>query len=125
MENHQTEIRAIKQAIESGHKILTISHQKPDGDTLGSSLAMVGYLQSLGKDCRAFCVDPVPDNLSYLPGSHLVSQAQEIFKQPFDVVLVFDSGSLPYAGVDKLLPLLPKSYTLINLDHHASNPLHL
>lgn len=123
MHEHQTTSQAIKKTLSLAQDILIISHQKPDGDTLGANLALHIFLSNLGKNVTSFCLDPVPNLFQFLPNSEKFSCDHLVFAKKYDVVITVDSGSLAYAGVDKLMTSL-KDYTLINIDHHASNPLY-
>ncbi len=123
MLNHQPQAEQIKQTIDQAQSILVVSHQSADGDTLGVGNAWIEYLLSRGKRVRAFCRDPLPTYLQFLPNNHHFTTDQEIFRQPFDILLVLDAGSLNHAGIDDLVPLLPTPLTIINIDHHQSNAL--
>lgn len=109
--------------LQRAHHVLVISHRKPDGDTIGSGLAIRHYALSLGKTVTNFCVDAPADYLQFLPDAHQLGPQPGIWKSPeVDVVVVVDSGDLRYAGVADFLPQLPGPYTLINIDHHVTNP---
>ncbi|MBI4091044.1 MAG: bifunctional oligoribonuclease/PAP phosphatase NrnA [Candidatus Komeilibacteria bacterium] len=123
MVNHKIQANAIKTAIEKSKTILLIGHKKPDADTLGSVCAWISLLNSKGKHVEAFCLDPVPEQLSHLPGSDLLRADPEVFKKDVDLIIINDSGSLDYAGVDIFLANRDKTKTtLVNVDHHSTNP---
>ncbi len=121
MKNHQHISQAIWQKIQAAENILLFSHQSPDGDTLGSNLALAKYLKNIGKQVTSFCIDPVPDNLKFLPNYHWLDSDHIIFTKKYEVVIALDSGSLDYAGVESLLTALNGNFSFINIDHHASN----
>ena len=79
MLNHQHLSQAILQEIKQAENILIISHQRPDGDTLGSNLALRKYLSTFGKNVHSFCDSLLPDYLTFLPDSHLVKQDHLLF----------------------------------------------
>ncbi|MFA6307261.1 MAG: DHH family phosphoesterase [Patescibacteria group bacterium] len=122
MENHKTSSENIRQEINKAKDILLLSHKKPDGDTLGANLAMLTYLKAQNKNVTSFCLDPLPSIFEFLPNSHFITNDHRVFSKKYDLVIVLDSGSLEYAGIDKLLTALPPVYILINIDHHISNP---
>ena len=125
MLNHHIQANAIKQHVDKAGKILVVSHKKPDADTLGSACAWLSLLTSRGKEAHAFCLDPVPDNLKFLPESHRISTDRRLFNQQLDLIIVNDSGSPDYAGVDVLLLGRPKdNCVVVNIDHHATNTLY-
>jgi len=121
MENHKTISENIKQEIVAAQNILLISHQKPDGDTLGSNLALLSYLKKQNKKVTAFCLQLPPSSLKFLPNIHLITADHQVFGQVYDLVITLDCASLEYAGIDKLMTALPKGYKLINIDHHITN----
>jgi len=124
MLNYHTSNQAILQEIKKAEKILIISHQKPDGDTLGANLALRKYLANLGKDVHSFCDSEIPDYLKFLPDSHLVSNEHILFTKKFDLVITVDCATIELTAAEKLLTILPQPYRLINIDHHNSNPLY-
>jgi phosphoesterase RecJ-like protein len=101
--------------------VLLVAHQKPDGDTLGSSSAILSWLIIEGKNVTAFCVDEPPHTLRYLDNIHLYSTDHRVFESRYDVVVVFDSGNLRYCGISNHIKNLEDDYLLINIDHHITN----
>jgi len=77
--------------------ILLIAHVSPDGDTLGSSFALFGALQDLGKRVQVVCEDPVPAIYRFLPFS--------------------DQLLLPAQA----RPLFRAAKATLNIDHHGTN----
>ena len=122
MKNHQDISQSIYQEIKTANNILLISHKKPDGDTLGSNLALVNLLKKKKKNITSFCADPIPENLQFLPNSHIMTDDHKMFIEKYDLVITLDCSNLEYAGVDGLITALPLGYRFINIDHHVSNP---
>ncbi len=108
-------------AIRTSDRILLVAHKKPDGDTLGSSSSVLNWLLREGKDVTAFCLDTPPVVFRYLDNIHQYTNDPSVFDQPYDLVIIFDSGDLKYCGVDAFIPRLPPGYLLVNLDHHRTN----
>ncbi len=124
MPDHQQTFVQISDAINGAKEILLIAHQKPDGDTLGANLAMANWLRDTGKHFHIFCLHPVPPHFQYLPlWQHVKSTEDELEHIPFDVVITIDSSTLSYAGAEELLSKLKGKPTIINIDHHGTNPL--
>jgi phosphoesterase RecJ-like protein len=121
MNDYQDISHQIKNELEQAQDILIISHKKPDGDTLGSNFALASYLKDQNKNVTSFCLDPMSEMFYFLHYSYTLTTDHLIFTKKYDVVILVDSASLPYAGVNGLLTALPKGYKLINIDHHASN----
>jgi phosphoesterase RecJ-like protein len=97
-----------------------VSHVKPDGDTLGSGLALGLALKRLGKRVAYFQQDPVPRNLRFLPESELV--ARELPGDlPDDTLYVFcDMSDWRRAG--EYLPPVERE-NMLDIDHHLGNVL--
>lgn len=63
----QENIDAIRGIIENGKRFVVLSHKNPDGDAVGSSLALCHYIRSLGQECSVVLPNKFPDFLSWLP----------------------------------------------------------
>ncbi len=105
----------------NAQRVLVIAHKKPDGDALGSTTAMHLWLKRLGKDVALFCADKPGPSYAHLASSMDYSNDPAVFDQPYDAVMVLDSGDLRYAGVDQFMARLPGKPTLVDMDHHATN----
>lgn len=108
-------------ALIKAKRVLLVAHKKPDGDTLGSSSAVLNWLIREGKDVTAFCADAPPATFHYLDNVHRYTNDPTVFDAAYDVVVVFDSGDLEYCGIASHAPRLPKGHLLANVDHHISN----
>lgn len=111
----------VQQALDAGSRIGLLAHLNPDGDALGSALALGLALRAQGADVVvSFEAEPfgVPDNLAFLPGQDLIVRPEHF---PYDVPLVitFDTGSLDRLGV--LADRATAAAALLVVDHHRSN----
>jgi len=114
--------RGAEEALKGAKRVLTISHKRPDGDTLGSAAAFSEYCRRQGVAVTSFCLDPVPDQYSYLLGiEYFTSDAKVFNDRSVDVIVVFDSGDLRYAGVAELMSAMPVRPFVVAFDHHATN----
>ena len=52
--------------LRAADRIAILTHQFPDGDTLGSAFALCRGLHTLGKQARVLCSDPLPENFAYM-----------------------------------------------------------
>lgn len=100
--------------------IITVSHRKPDGDTLGGGLGFYNYLKTLGKKTIPFCTDKPATMYNFMPGYFEVTNNIEAFKNA-DLVCVFDAGDLRFANIADLINSLNPRPKIINFDHHATN----
>lgn len=109
-------------AVTEAKHILLIPHQHPDGDALGAVTAFAQWLESLHISHAIFCATSVSPQLDYLPQVHTISSSIQLWQDPrLDMVIVFDSGDLHYAGVDTYIEQLTQPVTIINIDHHKTN----
>ena len=65
----QQNIDAVRRVIESGNKFVVLAHKNPDGDAVGSSLALCRYLRSVGKEATVVLPNAFPAFLSWMPGA--------------------------------------------------------
>lgn len=104
--------------LEQAQKIVLCSHINPDGDTLGSTLALAHLLRNLGKDVLVTVDDDIPMNLRFLPGITDYQRLQDGQQVEADILVVIDASSADRAG--NVLQLV-KAKHLLNLDHHKTN----
>lgn len=103
-------------AIHGAGDIVLASHINPDGDTLGSMIALGLGLQSLGKRVTLLSADGVPANLRFLPGAELVQT--QTTRRDFDLAIGLDAGDLARVGIS--VEALQSAPTLIDIDHHVT-----
>ncbi len=98
---------------------LLIAHPRPDGDAVGSTLALRLALLQLGKRPTVACVHPLPDNLAYLPGADaFVSDVPE--GGDYDLVVAIDMSDLKRTGGIYRESWLRQKPLLV-IDHHETN----
>ena len=108
------EITGIVAEIEKSHSFLITSHESPDPDAVGSSLALANYLAGRGKDVTIYLCDPVPDNCMFLPMAEQVYN--EMPERDFDVCFVLDVGEFRRSGA--AVTQNKRVSRFINIDHH-------
>ena len=106
------------ESVENAERILVASHIRPDGDALGSTIAMALWIQELGKTVTAWNEHGVTQRYSYLPRHELISVPDSV-PRPFDVVVALDNSVRSRLG--GVLDGVASMGTLINIDHHISN----
>ena len=99
--------------LKNAESIAITSHIHPDGDAIGSSLAMFHALQSLGKSARILINDDVPDCFSILEGAQSIERNSEL---KFDLVLLLDTRINRSGGICEKI-----NAPILNIDHHVSN----
>ena len=108
-------IQDIVHAIRSRQRFVLSSHARPDGDSIGSQLAMVYALRALGKEAIAVNADPAPPPLMQFPGVPEIRIAAAV-EGEFDAAIIMECSDLARTGVSGL----DRSF-VINIDHHPGN----
>lgn len=109
----------IKKLICENKNIALVGHIMPDGDTIGSCLALGYALESQGKNVELFCQDEIPDNLCFLKGCDKFHNEIISCNYCFDLVIALDCSDPERLGI--FYKLLETSNQTINIDHHISN----
>lgn len=115
-----TIIEQIKSLLLGSNRILLLCHITPDGDCLGSLLALGRALKKLGKEVFMYCEDEIPSFLEYMIETGELQSNQAVATN-FDVAVALDSGDSKRLG-ELGLELYLGTKKKINIDHHASNP---
>ncbi len=107
-------------ALATPGELLLTCHLNPDGDALGSALALGLALHRLGRRVSVSFSEPftVPDTLAHLPGQDLLVPPADAPNRP-DVLVTFDTGSLDRLG--DLAGTVQAAGLVIVIDHHPSN----
>lgn len=110
----------ISAAIREHDSFIIMSHVRPDGDAIGSQLALGHALEEMGKTVHYINEDGLPENLAFLPHSDRITQPQgEVLD--VEVAIALDCATKPRLG-DNALKAASKAKLWINMDHHKSNP---
>src|SRR5690606_35831526 len=111
-------IAQIVDAIRTRHRFVITSHARPDGDAIGSSLAMAYALRHLGKEARVVSSDPAPPPFAPFPGVGEIEVTSRV-EDAGDAVIVMECGALARTGVEGL-----DAGFVINIDHHVGNSMY-
>ena len=101
----------------SGSKVAVLGHFRPDGDCIGSMVAMTRLLNGMGIEAVAVNRDPIPENLKAFVGDTPLVQAAD-FEPSGHVAVTVDCADHKRIG-DRLQALFPE--ITLNIDHHISN----
>lgn len=105
----------VAEAIRARRRFVLTSHVRPDGDAIGSQLAMAYALRHLGKEVRIVNRDAPPPPMQAFPGVRDIEIASSV-DDPGDAVIVMECGDLDRTGVAGL----DRGF-VINIDHHPGN----
>ncbi|SHG94756.1 phosphoesterase RecJ domain-containing protein [Anaerosphaera aminiphila DSM 21120] len=112
------EIGNLKKIIEDSNKIYIASHVSPDGDNIGSLLAMFKILKNLNKEVYMIMNEDAPDDESFLPNLKYAVKSDDLDSDS-DLFITLDCADLNRLGIAKNL-FLNSKYT-VNIDHHYTN----
>jgi len=105
--------------IDEYDSFLVCSHETPDADALGSSIALTIYLNKIGKNAKYLLTDEIPINLEFLIYEKYALRKEDLIKSNYQAIFVLDSSNL------RRTPLNPESKILnlpiCNIDHHPDN----
>jgi len=114
-----TELAQAAEAVRGGQRFLVTTHENPDGDALGSMLAMKLALDQLGKDSSMLLVGdaPLPGEYSFMPLQGLLRRVPDDASER--ILLTLDCANESRIGPDpEVLQLSP---LVVNVDHHHDN----
>lgn len=109
----------IGRALRDHQRFAVLSHVRPDGDALGSQLALALSLQELGKTVRVWNEDGMLEKYSFLPHAELLTKPPAA-KEDVDLVVALDTAVQTRLGT--ALDAVGSAKMMINIDHHPSNP---
>ena len=112
-------IQSLRDAILARNRFLITSHARPDGDSIGSQLAMAFALDALGKEVRIVNADPAPEHYQDFPGMDRIEIAAHVEPVATDAVIVMECSDLSRTGVSGL-----DTQFILNIDHHAGNHMY-
>jgi phosphoesterase RecJ-like protein len=106
--------------LKGAYRALLTCHRSPDGDAIGSELAIAQLAKILGVDTVVINRDPTPTNLGFLPGAQSIVVSDDLpadFPDAFDLVITVECPELERTGFEGLAQL-----PILNIDHHPANP---
>ncbi len=110
-------LKDIADIINQSTRIGISFHTSPDGDSLGSALALLIALKNIGKDSYILSKEILPSDFYFLPNSESIDGTIILPKEDTEVVIVLDCGNKERINCD----LSNYKGTIINIDHHLSN----
>lgn len=105
-----------QQLIDQSQDILLTTHERTDGDDLGSVLALAHHLKARGKNISIVIKGGVPQSLRFLPMSDAVTEI--LPNKNFDLLIISGCSQMKRVGQEEILSL---ECPTINIDHHPDN----
>lgn len=105
-------------------RFLVSAHIDPEGDAVGSQLAIASLLRRIGKKVVIIAEDPLPASCMFLPRISSITLYKDLKGKgagKFDCVVILDCPTLERIG--RVKELIAEDTTVINIDHHISNAM--
>ena len=104
--------------VDEAETIAIASHVNPDGDNLGSTLALRRSLEKYGKDIEVIAIDPIDDYLKFLPE---LDQYKEASRDKYDLFMILDCSEFDRIG--HATEIARKSDKTLVIDHHVGGKI--
>ncbi len=111
----------IASVLKNSKNIAVTCHVRPDGDAVGSGLALCLALNKAGKKAYMLCEDGIPERLKILPATHDTYNDIPVPLETLDLFVSVDAADLSRIGIFERRFASFKGKT-VNIDHHISNP---
>ena len=115
------EFKKMQVFIRNASRICILSHKNPDGDTLGSNIALRIALEQQGKQVVSVCADEIPEKYFFLPD--ITRFQHTLNRNAYDLLVLVDVAAKHLIGFPRQQEDLFSFFPLINIDHHPDNPL--
>ena len=115
----RSKLDQIGRVLRENERFAVLSHIRPDGDALGSQLALALSLQQLGKKVRVWNEDGMLEKYSFLPRADLLTKPPHA-AEDVDVAIALDTAIQNRLGT--AFTAVRSAKIWINIDHHLSNP---
>jgi len=104
--------------LKNSNHIIIASHKNPDGDAIGSLIAMGLALEALNKNITLYNESPIPSAYRFLPSvERIVRQIKKT--NTYDTAIILDCADFQRIG--KISSVISKIPVIINIDHHITN----
>jgi len=108
----------IIEEIDKAKSIVILTHETPDGDAIGSSLALYAGLKQLGKDADVI-IPEYSKTFEFLPNSKEIKKEGRL--QNYDLAIALDCGDI--RRLNGFVDYFENANTRISIDHHSSNTM--
>ncbi|HRU39634.1 MAG TPA: bifunctional oligoribonuclease/PAP phosphatase NrnA, partial [Candidatus Goldiibacteriota bacterium] len=116
-----SDVKKLREVFKNSGSILLTTHRNPDGDGIGSGLALMRSLKSMGKHVDFVTRDPVPAIYSFLPLSEKVINLAEV-KKHYDLIVFLECPDADRCG--RIIDYKKYGKLTVNIDHHLGNEMY-
>ncbi len=113
-------LKTITQRINEAKSVAIFTHMRPDGDAIGSALALSNALNFLGIENQVCVESDIPSNLLFIDGVEKIKKAPQ---KAYDLLITVDCSDEQRLGTlfDEFIATRRKKIDTVNIDHHVSN----
>jgi phosphoesterase RecJ-like protein len=111
-------MKQIIHRLKNSHRVFLASHVNPDGDAVGSLIAMGAVLDAINIQHTLYNESPIPAVYRFLPAVERIQQRFDK-KLRYDTAVILDCGNIERIGT--VYPIVSKIPVVINIDHHITN----
>ncbi|MCE5300476.1 MAG: bifunctional oligoribonuclease/PAP phosphatase NrnA [Spirochaetia bacterium] len=115
------QVKNIRELLKKSKKILLSTHINPDGDGIGTGLALMRKLLKMGKKVDFINRDPLPEIYAFLPGSSQIKNSGKI-TGTYDLAIVLECPELERNG--NIIDYKRQAVFTVNIDHHPGNTMY-
>ena len=108
----------ILEEIQKAKSIVILTHENPDGDAIGSSLAMYGVLRKMGKEADVI-IPEMPKAYRFLPYVEIAKKESQV--ESYDLAISVDVATIPL--LNGFASYFETAKVKIVIDHHATNTM--
>jgi phosphoesterase RecJ-like protein len=120
MNNNKDIYSNIIDYINRASNILITAHEEPDGDSIGSQLALAGYIRCVGKNVTIINRGLIPAKYRFIPESgSIIDSSQYAGNNHYDLAIILDCPRIGRIG--NVADIIGNDIPIINIDHHADN----
>ena len=116
-----SQLKTVYRLVKKAKKILLTTHVNPDGDGIGSGLALMNELIKMKKKVEFINRDPLPEIYRFLPNSSRIKHSKKI-KGRYDLAIILECPELNRNGF--IIDFLKQVKFTINIDHHLGNTMY-
>lgn len=115
----------LERLLQRSTRVLLTMTSGPDGDSIGSLLAMCHIVHHYGKECFCYSPDAIPPMFEYLTKDHRIMREMDDSVHAYDLVIIFDTGDIKRSPLaDELIQRETGKTIVVNIDHHPTTTEH-
>ncbi|HRY63281.1 MAG TPA: DHH family phosphoesterase [Patescibacteria group bacterium] len=121
-ELNKEDLNILKDRLQKAQSILIFTHQNPDTDAIGSTMALARHLSHEGKEYKIFLPKPLIERFFYLKEQAVIINEKELERETPDLIVGLDCSNLDWSGAEEIFKQKKAAgIFFINIDHHPNS----